>query len=135
MLRTIKIHWVEKARKTMGWGVKYWIIKGDTHKSVSHPVSSFTNNFKDALDHVQLFTIPRTVACQAPLSMGLSKQEYWSGLPIPSSRGSSQARNRTHVSCIAGRFFTFWTTRKVPEKKHRWKSSGNSTQLSKSFLL
>ena len=25
-----------------------------------------------------------TVACQAPLSMGLSRQEYWSGLPLPS---------------------------------------------------
>ena len=27
---------------------------------------------------------PRTVACQAPLSMGFSRQEYWSGLPFPS---------------------------------------------------
>ena len=27
---------------------------------------------------------PRTVACQAPLSMGFSRQEYWSGLPLPS---------------------------------------------------
>ena len=26
----------------------------------------------------------RTVACQAPRSMGLSRQEYWSGLPFPS---------------------------------------------------
>ena len=30
------------------------------------------------------FAIPWTVALQAPLSMGLSKQEYWSGLPFPS---------------------------------------------------
>ena len=27
----------------------------------------------------------QTVACQAPLSMGFSRQEYWSGLPFPSS--------------------------------------------------
>ena len=27
---------------------------------------------------------PQTVACQAPLSMGFSMQEYWSGLPFPS---------------------------------------------------
>ena len=27
---------------------------------------------------------PWTVACQAPLSMGFSQQEYWSGLPFPS---------------------------------------------------
>ena len=26
---------------------------------------------------------PWTIACQAPLSMGLSRQEYWSGLPFP----------------------------------------------------
>ena len=27
---------------------------------------------------------PWTIACQAPLSMGFSRQEYWSGLPFPS---------------------------------------------------
>ena len=27
---------------------------------------------------------PLTVACQAPLSMGFSRQEYWNGLPFPS---------------------------------------------------
>ena len=36
------------------------------------------------LSHVQLFVTPWTVACQAPLSMGLSQQEYWSGLPFTS---------------------------------------------------
>ena len=30
------------------------------------------------------FAALRTVACQAPLSMGFSRQEYWSGLPFPS---------------------------------------------------
>ena len=30
--------------------------------------------------------LPWTVACQAPLSMGFSRQEYWSGLPVPSPR-------------------------------------------------
>ena len=29
--------------------------------------------------------IPWTVACQAPLPMGFSRQEYWSGLPFPSN--------------------------------------------------
>ena len=32
---------------------------------------------------VQLFATPWTVACQAPLSMGFSRQEYWSGLLCP----------------------------------------------------
>ena len=36
------------------------------------------------LSHVQLFFVtPGTVACQAPLSMGFPRQEYWSGLPFP----------------------------------------------------
>ena len=48
---------------------------------------------------------------QAPLSMEFSRQEYWSGLPF--SRESSWPRDRTQVSCIAGRFFTVWATRKA----------------------
>ena len=36
------------------------------------------------LSRVQLFATPWTVAHQAPLSMGFSRQEYWSGLPCPS---------------------------------------------------
>ena len=35
------------------------------------------------LSHVQLFVTLGTVPYQAPLSMGLSRQEYWSGLPCP----------------------------------------------------
>ena len=37
------------------------------------------------LSRVRLFATPWTVARQAPLSMGFSRQEYWSGLPFPSS--------------------------------------------------
>ena len=35
------------------------------------------------LSRVRLFANPQTVARQAPLSMGFSRQEYWSGLPCP----------------------------------------------------
>ena len=37
-----------------------------------------------SLSCVRLFVIPQTVAYQAPLSMGFSRQQYWSGLPFPS---------------------------------------------------
>ena len=37
-----------------------------------------------SLSYVQLFVTPWTVARQAPLSIGFSRQEYWSGLPCPS---------------------------------------------------
>ena len=36
------------------------------------------------LSRVKLFAAPWTVACQAPLSIEFSQQEYWSGLPFPS---------------------------------------------------
>ena len=36
-----------------------------------------------ALSHFWLLVTPQTVAHQAPLSKGFSRQEYWSGLPCP----------------------------------------------------
>ena len=39
--------------------------------------------------HVLLFVTPWTVAFQTPLSIGFSRQEYWSGLPFPSSEDLS----------------------------------------------
>ena len=47
-----------------------------------------------------------TVARQAPLSMESSKKEYWSESSFPSPGESSRPMDRTHVSCIASRFFT-----------------------------
>ena len=35
------------------------------------------------LSHIQLFATLWTTAHQAPLSMGFPRQEYWSGLPLP----------------------------------------------------
>ena len=37
-----------------------------------------------SLSRVQLFATPWTVAYQASQSIGFSRQEYWSGLPLPS---------------------------------------------------
>ena len=51
---------------------------------------------------------PWTVARQVPLSMGFSRQEYWSGPPFPSPGESSRPRDRTgvsSVSCIGRRVF------------------------------
>ena len=50
---------------------------------------SFSNAWKwkvkgKSLSHVQLLVTPSTVAHQAPHSMGFSRQEYWSGVPLPS---------------------------------------------------
>ena len=37
-----------------------------------------------SFSRVRLFATLWTIVCQAPLSKGFSKQEYWSGLPFPS---------------------------------------------------
>ena len=39
--------------------------------------------FLSPFSRIQLFLTLWTIACQAPLSMGFSRQEYWSGLPCP----------------------------------------------------
>ena len=52
------------------------------------------------------FVTPLTVACQAPLSTGFPRQEYWSGLPFSSPADLPGPRDWT-----CGRFFTIWTTR------------------------
>ena len=55
---------------------------------------------------------PRIVARQAPFSMGLPRQEYWSRLPFPSPGNLSDSGIKTEssslqvVSCITGEFFT-----------------------------
>jgi len=54
-------------------------------------VISFSNAWKwkvkvKSLSHVWLLATPWTAAYQAPPSMGFSRQEYWSGLPLPSPK-------------------------------------------------
>ena len=59
--------------------------------------------------HVQLFATPWTVACQAPLSKGFSRQEYWSGLSFPSPGdlpGPGIKPESLASPALAGRFFT-----------------------------
>ena len=61
-----------------------------------------------SLSHVQLFLTPWAVACQAPLSIGFSRQEYCSVLPFPASRDLPDPgiEPTSLVSpALAGRFF------------------------------
>ena len=49
---------------------------------------------------------PWTVACQAPLSMEFSRQEYWSGLPFPSPGDPPDPEIESASPVHASRFFT-----------------------------
>ena len=68
------------------------------------------------LSHVQFYATPWTVAYQASLSMGFPRQEYWSGLPLPSPEDiPTPGIEPTSLASpiLAGIFFTT-----VPPKKY-----------------
>ena len=61
---------------------------------------SFSNAWKwkvkgKSLSHVRPFMTPWTAAYQTPPSMGFSRQEYWSGLPLPSPFWRKRYPNKT----------------------------------------
>ena len=62
-----------------------------------------------SLSCVRLFVTPWTVACQASLSRGFPRQEYWSCRLFLQGILPDQGLN----SCIAGGFFYWWATREA----------------------
>ena len=82
-------------------------------------------------NHVQLLATQWTVGRQAPLSMGFSRQEYWSGLPFPApgdlpNQGIKLLSLTSPWLALAGRFFTTSATWTVAEQQSRETSSGSS---------
>ena len=76
--------------------------------------------------HVHLFAILWTVARQAPLSMGFSWQEYWSGVPFPPPGDLPDSGIEPTSPALAGGFFTTEPPGKLllaPEK-HKLKQLG-----------
>ena len=57
-----------------------------------------------SLSHVQLSATPWTAAYQVPLSMGFSRQEYWSGLPFPSPEDIPDPGMEPMSPALAGGF-------------------------------
>ena len=73
------------------------------------PYNVFLYVHAQSLNPVQLFVTPCTIACQAPLSMEFSWQEYWSRLPFPTSGNlRTQGANPSllHLLHLARGFFT-----------------------------
>ena len=68
------------------------------------------------VSRVRLFATLYITVCQAPLSVRFSRQEYWSGLPFPSSGDlpNPGIKPPSSVSpALAGGFFTTSTTREA----------------------
>ena len=68
--------------------------------------SSKTDESSAVLSRVPLSAIPWTAARQAPLSMGFSRQEYWSGLQCPPPGGLSDPGIEPRSPALEGEFFT-----------------------------
>ena len=86
---------------------------------LQHVESSFLHAYM--LSHfssVRLFETPWTVALQAPLSMGFSRQEYWNGLPCPPLGDLPDPwilNTRLWRLAFSGGFFTTSTTWEDPQ--------------------
>ena len=74
-----------------------------------------------SLSHVQLLVTPWTAAYQAPPSMGFSRQEYWSVLPLasPEKLNPAQIKDRDHAFLILKVKETFPTTQFLEGQKGR----------------
>ena len=72
--------------------VKSWLIgkDADAGRNRGQEVKVKGQDRTESLRRVQLFATPWTVAYQAPLSMEFSRQEYWSGLPLPSPKADEE---------------------------------------------
>ena len=79
------------------WNLKAFSSDSFGSNSGQNPKSSmiFLWAHTQSLSRVCLFVTPWTVAYQAPLSMGFSRQEFWSGLPFP-----SPPREQSFIFCI-----------------------------------
>ena len=89
-------------------------------------------------NHVQVFVTLWTVAYQAPQSMGILQARILEWVAISFSRGSSQPRDRTRVSHVAGRLFTqtdlcVWTWKKCLLIK--WKKKNTHYKLYTNHLI
>ena len=72
-----------------------------------------------SFSHVRLFVVPWIVGHQAPLFMGFSRQEYWTGLPSPPPMNlpdSGIEPVSLKSPALAGGFFTISTAWEAPQK-------------------
>ena len=69
---------------------------------------------------VWLFAISWTIACQAPLSMGFSRQEYWSWLLCPPPGDLPDPGIKPVPPALAGSFFSISTTWEAPLLVELW---------------
>ena len=86
------------------------------------------------LSHSVCLTLCNSMDCSwpGPSVHGILQARTLEWVAMPSSRGSSQPRDQTQMSHIAGRFFTVWATRETPWRKvteNKYMRDENARQL------
>ena len=86
---------------------------------------SFSNAWKwkvkvKSLSPVRLLATPWTASHQAPPSMGFSRQEYWSGVPLPSPRSCAEQPLRLSLSTAVLTLLTVWNGSLVFSLNYFW---------------
>ena len=104
----------------------------------SAPTAAPVHAHARLLSHVGLFVILWTVAQQPPLSMGFSRQDYWSGLPLPPPGGLPDPG--IEPTCVtspapAGCFFTISATWEAPTTLDSVLKSRAVTLLTKAHVV
>ena len=97
ILQARTLEWLAISFNAWKWKVKVKSLRLSTWKLYSR---------------VQLLATPWTAVYQAPLSMGFSRQEYWSEVPLPSPVHISSAYHFFHLSS------SFWP--QSPGRFYRW---------------
>ena len=80
-----------------------------------------------SLSCVWLLATPRTAANQAPPSMGFSRQEHWSGVPLPSPLNTIYASNCQGCQVLLFRRLSSWENNH--RRSHKWAHSASTTMV------
>ena len=124
----------DKSTKSIQWETGLGLLN-----SVFLWIQDMCAHVLNPFSHVLLFAMLWTVACQAPLSMGFSRQEFWSGLPCPIQEDlpNSGIEPVSLVCALAGWFLTTSTTWEAwkqdiyrQKKNHSWTITSHHTKKS-----
>ena len=113
IVQRVIVHRVSKRRT--------WLKQLSTHAcTCCLQLCSFSELFwlfivAQSFSHIQFFATERTVACQAPLSMGFSRQECWSGLSFRSPSWQVQSLPLSHQGNPVGYLAIFYCCTQILE--------------------
>ena len=86
-----------------------------------------------SLSHVRLLATPWTAAHQAPPSMGFSRREYWSGVPLPSPHLLHSCLRKLTVHCFPAHHWKVlitWSARLLSAGLMYWLGEQRGVQVS-----